>query len=204
MSDGPNSPFIAAIEQLQEKITALQAQAVIDAQIAESLRERCGALEKENHRLRGCVDSDKGCYDDAAAALEKERQLLMADCRGYLTRIEALEKELGQANCELKEYAKDSDDADEAFIGMMKMRDAERQARAGLAERCKRLEAALTATDPINGDYAVMLAEVAKSVCYWRGKDMCLPDPRDYREAASHIATIKQALNDAKGQTNEQ
>lgn len=69
--------------------------------------------------------------------------------------------------------------------------------------RADRMERALTATNPINGDNAMLLAEVAKNVCYWRGKDMCLPDPRDYREASSHIAVIRQALRPPSPATPE-
>lgn len=87
--------------------------------------------------------------------------------------------------------------AAEKIHDTMKRLEAVRQQHDAQASRIAALEGALTATDPINGDYAAMLAEVAKNVCYWRGKDFCMPDQRDYREASSHLAVICKTLSGA-------
>ncbi len=128
---------------------ALQAQAVIDAQSAESLREKCGALEKERGEWKEKWDH---ATKQAHTWMGRDSERFESE---VADRIKAeAERDAIQAQLARAEYMKDLPPLDQAFqkavnelsdkydgeiSRLASERDAERQARAGLRDKTTRL-----------------------------------------------------------------
>lgn len=72
------------------------------------------------------------------------------------------------------------------------------EAREATTARWQRI---LISSNPIDSDHAVVIAELAKNVMYWKGIDFALPTSRDFIEAKSHMAVLAGAIAalDAQG-----